>query len=787
LTLHRLEQLLGRDDVIAHVTLESRSPTRPNPRLAREVENDVDFRDDLVEIAPGKINRQKHETVPIARLLQVPELLGAAVIVVEAVHAEDVVSVRQQRFGQVRSDEASTSGDESAHQRSLTQSGADRSRAQRQAGVPPFATLRPVCGICGIIGPTAPADPESIRKMTAVLAHRGPDGEGHCQVRSPDGTDAGWLGHRRLRIIDLTDAAHQPMTGRGGAVALTYNGEIYNFRELRNELSCRGHAFNSTGDTEIVLRAYEEWGDDCVKHLDGMFAFAIWDRRDGHLLLARDRPGKKPLFYSATDERVTFGSEIKALRAGGVIADVAVPVLAQYLTFGYVPHPETITRGVQQVPPGSTVIWRPGHPAEVSRFWEPDFPARSSGFRRPGNGFLAEVRERFSTATARRMVADVPVGAFLSGGLDSSLVVAAMREHARGDVHTFSIGFPDDAASDERRYARIIAEHFQTNHTEFAVRADAVALLDTLVWHYDEPFADCSAIPTYIVSQLAAPHVKVVLNGDGGDEIFGGYDRFRAAAIARMIPPSIAPIGRRAARVMPASSGYYSTRRRLVRFFEAAEQPLLERYISWISVLPTSRITPFLTPEVLAETPGSPDDAFRVEYETHSGLPILDRLLAANFATNLPDDLAVKMDRMSMANSIETRSPFLDTALIDLLATVPASRKVGLRRVKPILRKAFRSRLPEVIWNRRKQGFGPPMHAWFRGPLAPVFEDEVLGPNALSARYLQRNAVRRMYESHRAGTSDEGFRLWPLLTFERWLRTLEAPLTSPPARPVLDA
>jgi asparagine synthase (glutamine-hydrolysing) len=636
-----------------------------------------------------------------------------------------------------------------------------------------------VCGICGIVGPSAPTDPELIGKMTGVLVHRGPDGEGHCALRTPDGAPAGWFGHRRLRILDLTEAAHQPMLAAGGQVALSYNGEIYNFRELRDDLKARGHTFASTGDTEVVLRAYEEWGDRCVERLDGMFALAIWDGRIGHMLLARDRPGKKPLYYAIGENRLVFGSEIKALVAGGVVPEVEAACLAQYLTFGYVPHPRTILRGVEQVPPGSILIWRPGGPATVSRFWEPAFPADPRDFRRPGEDLFAETRRVFSTATARRMVADVPVGAFLSGGLDSSLVVAAMIEHASGPVHTFSIGFPDDAPSDERRFARIVAEHLGTVHTEFAVQADAVALLDRLVWHYDEPFADCSAIPTYIVSQLASEHVKVVLNGDGGDEVFGGYDRFKAAAFGRMVPPWTAPIGLHLARLMPAGSGYYSTRRRLMRFFEAAEQPVLERYLSWISVLPAWRIGAFLTPDVLAETTGAPGDAFRIEYDAHPGLAPLDRLLAANFATYLPDDLAVKMDRMSMANSIETRSPFLDTALIDLMAGVSSARKVGLRRVKPLLRKAFGPQLPDVIWNRRKQGFGPPMHAWFRGPLAELFEDEVLATDSASAQYVRRDAVQKMYEGHRAGSSDEGFRLWAFLTLERWLRTLRAPLTSP--------
>ncbi len=645
-----------------------------------------------------------------------------------------------------------------------------------------------MCGICGIVGSPRDGDGAAIRVMTDRLRHRGPDGEGLQRLSAPGGAASGWFGHRRLRILDLTDAAHQPMISADGRIALTYNGEIYNFRELREQLTARGRSFASSGDTEVLLRAYEEWGDECVALLDGMFAFAIWDGRDGHLLMARDRPGKKPLFYAVLGDRLVFGSEIKALVAGGVSVEVAPEHLAEYLTFGYVPHPHTMVRGIRHLEPGSMIKWRPGGEPRSVRYWRPAVPDRPSALRAPDRQLFSEIRSAFATATARRMVADVPIGAFLSGGLDSSLVVAAMVAQGTGDVHTFSIGFPDDAPGDERRWARIVADHLGTRHTEYAVKADAVALLDQIVWHYDEPFADGSAIPTYIVCELAARQVKVVLNGDGGDEVFGGYDRFKAFVLASRAPQWPAPGIRRLARMLPTGSGYYSTRRRLLRFFEAAEQPLIERYLSWITVLPHHRLGEFLAPEVLALNPARPDAAFIAEYDAHPALKPLDRLLAANFATYLPDDLAVKMDRMSMANSIEARSPFLDTALIDLLATVPAARKVGLRRVKPLLGKSFGPSLPDVIWKRRKQGFGPPMHAWFRGPLGELFEDEVLAPDAASSPYLRRDALAGMYRAHRTGASDEGFRLWTFLSLERWLRAIGRPgAMAPTAEPVLGA
>ncbi len=619
--------------------------------------------------------------------------------------------------------------------------------------------------------------------MRDVLRHRGPDGEGEAEISgTAEGvTLRGWLGHRRLKILDLSGAAHQPMANESGSVLVTYNGEVYNYRELRRELQAKGASFRSTGDTEVVLRAYEEWGEACVEHLDGMFALALWDKRTATLLLARDRTGKKPLFYSTAGGRLTFGSEIKSITAcPWVTRSLDAKRLPEYLTFGYVPHPHTLYSDVQQLPPGTLLTFGPRGQSGPKAYWDalPEQP-----WLRPEPRTYERVRQLLRSATARRMASDVPLGALLSGGMDSSIVVALMVEAATEPVHTFSIGFPEEPSFDERDPARQVAAHLGTRHTEFAVELDAVSLMDRLLWHHDQPYADSSAIPTFVVSRLAREHVKVVLNGDGGDEVFGGYDRFRAAALSRTLPSAVARAGRRAARSLPRDAGYYSLQRRAERFLELADRPVHERYQSWIAVAHGPLLDDLLAPEIRALiSRAGPDEAMRRQYERVAHLPELDQILYANFRTYLPDDLAVKMDRMSMANSLEARSPFLDTALIEYMARLPARHKVGLRRLKPVLRQAFYPLLPEAIWNRKKHGFGVPMGNWFRGELGTMFEDEVLAAGARSSDFLSRSCLRRLWDEHQSATHEHGFRLWTVLTLEHWLRSLERPQELEPPR-----
>jgi asparagine synthase (glutamine-hydrolysing) len=641
-----------------------------------------------------------------------------------------------------------------------------------------------VCGISGWVAPPKEAlDPLVARRMRDVLRHRGPDGEGEWSAASGDAGMAAGLGHRRLRIIDLTDAAAQPMVSDDGLIALTYNGEIYNFRALRDELRAAGATFRSSGDTEVVLRAYERWGEAAVERLDGMFAFAVWDARTERLLLARDRTGKKPLFYWTDGRRLAFGSEIKSVLAcPWVDRRLDESRLPEFLTFGYVPNPATLYEGIHQVPPASVLSFGRDGLSAPRRYWDP-LTVRSPD----GHGPLhADVRRLLQDAVARRMVADVPLGALLSGGIDSSLVVALMSRLSAEPIHTFAIGFADDASFDERRYARTVAERFGTRHTEFSVELDAVGLLDRLLWHHDQPYMDSSAIPTYVVSQLASEHVVVALNGDGGDEVFGGYDRFRAAALSVRLPRAVAAAARAAASRLPVDHSYNSPGRRVQRFLERADRPVESRYQSWIAVADEDLLGSLLSPDVLAAAAGPVLESMDARYRHADRLPVLDRILYANFMTYLPDDLAVKMDRMSMANSLETRSPFLDTALVERLAAVPARQKVGKRRLKPVLRRAFWDELPPEIWNRDKHGFGVPMGTWFRGPLGEMFEDEVLAPGARVAPLLQGATLARLYTEHRDGRGEHGARLWTVLTLERWLRTLERPLDAEPPDPRLE-
>jgi asparagine synthase (glutamine-hydrolysing) len=636
-----------------------------------------------------------------------------------------------------------------------------------------------VCGICGLVGTDPAIDPGSLESMSHSLRHRGPEeaGDRLLTPHEPSGM-RGWFGHRRLKIVDLSDHSRQPMADDSGDVVISYNGEVYNFRELRHELETLGVRFRSAGDTEVVLRAYCQWGEGMFDRLDGMFAIAVWDARCGRLLLGRDRVGKKPLYYARAGRGgVAFGSEIKAVLAcPGVERSVDWSRLGEFLVFGYVPHPQTLLTGVAQVPPGSYVAVDGRGVHEPVRYWDA-LPAHQDLADSPG--FRGEVAHLLEQAVRRRLISDVPLGALLSGGIDSSLVVALMSRQLEEPVHTFSIGFPDEPSYDERDAARGVASHFGTRHTEFAVQVDAVGLLDRLLWHHDQPFADSSAIPTYLVCGLAKEHVTVVLNGDGGDEVFGGYDRFRAAAIARRLPPQAARAALALAGLLPQNDGYFGLRRRAQRFLDHADAPVQDRYQSWISLF-----SPALAGELTGRAPTELTTSMTRRYERAAagGLPVLDQILYANLETYLPDDLAVKMDRMAMAHSLEARSPFLDTALIDYMARLPARRKVGLRSVKPMLRKSFGELLPDWVWDRPKHGFGVPVGGWLRGDLRPLVEDELLCAGARAHELVPADTLRSLYAEHLSGRADHGGQIWTLLTLERWLRSLERPLAlDPPA------
>ena len=625
--------------------------------------------------------------------------------------------------------------------------------------------------------------------MTGTLAHRGPDGEG-LHLDGPVG-----LGHRRLSIIDLSEAASEPMTNEDGSLWLVFNGEIYNFRELRRSLEGR-HRFRSQGDGEVILHLYEEKGEAAVGELDGMFAFALWDARRRRLLLARDRTGKKPLYYHDGPRLFAFASEAKALLAHPSVPHERDPsALPLFLTYGYVPTPGTFYGGIRALPPAHTLAVTEAGTGAPERYWRAHFTsdgtrlvARGAGTQ-PGEAALGadaagvgvaerrmsddEAEERFlsllQAAVERRLIADVPLGAFLSGGLDSSSVVALMARAAGSRVKTFTIGFAGGAEYDERAHARVVAERFATEHTEFVVEPMALDLVDRLVYHHDGPFGDSSAVPTYLLSELTRTRVTVALNGDGGDEVFAGYLRLYGGALSEFVPRAAFSALSGLLSLLPEPADRKHPLRFAKRFAEAGRLPLLERYLRWNAYF-TDDLPALLRPELAADLDRQALlVSFRSAHAAGAG-STLARLLQLNFETYLLDDLLVKMDRMSMAHGLEARSPFLDTAVVEFGAALPDRLRMRLGKGKLLLRRAMRGILPESILKRGKMGFGAPLGAWFRSDLQGFVRERLLDPASPLYEYLRREAVEAVIERHGAARADLSARIWALLTLESWLR-----------------
>jgi asparagine synthase (glutamine-hydrolysing) len=620
-----------------------------------------------------------------------------------------------------------------------------------------------MCGICGILDFGASLDLElCVRQMSDALVHRGPDDSGGKILGARDRTRAA-LGHRRLSVIDLSSAGQQPMTDRSGNASIVFNGEIYNFAEKRK--LCPDYAFQSRTDTEVILALYEKYGEEFVRELDGMFALALWDESKQILLLARDRAGKKPLYYTRAGGYLAFASEIKALlRIPGFSPPVDEAALPLYLTYGYVPTPKTFYQGIFKVPPGCLLIIRADGTAAHHQYWR--YPVRME--QPVGRTALLAVRlrELVEQAVTKRMQADVPLGAFLSGGLDSTVIAGIMSRFSREPVRTFSIGFLGDPAYDETAYARMAASAFGTRHTEFRVAMDAIGLIQTLVHHYDEPFGDSSAIPTYIVSQLARRHVTVALSGDGGDEVFGGYERMAAALWTERLPRALMSAGKFLTGNLIAPSHARSRGHRLHRFFANADLPLIERYLAWNS---------FFRPDEIAElcpsnAPADIAESFRRAFADSARGSVLQQILYLNYTTYLLDDLLVKTDRMSMANGLEVRCPFLDTALVEWTASLPDAMKIHRGTLKYILRQAYRHLVPRPILSRSKMGFGVPLGAWMRKELREYSHDLLLGPSALTGTLMERGPLEALLREHNACLRDHGQRIWCLLCLEVWLR-----------------
>ncbi len=616
-----------------------------------------------------------------------------------------------------------------------------------------------------------PVEASLARRLCDALVHRGPDDEGYY-LNGPVA-----LGQRRLAILDLA-GGHQPMSNEDATVWVTFNGEIYNFEELRQRLEGFGHRFATCSDTEVIVHAYEQYGADCVKKLRGMFAFALWDQPRQTLLLARDRVGKKPLFYTEVDGQWVFASELQALlQHPGLAREVHWAALDDYLTYGYVPAPKTIFRGVHKLLPAHwlTLRLRPGESdgpdVHIERYWQLAYePKLTLSEEDAADGLLEVLRE----AVRLRMIADVPLGALLSGGIDSSFVVALMSQLSDRSVRTFSIGF-DDQEFNELPHARRVAERCGTDHHELIVRPNALEVLPTLVRHYGEPYADSSAIPSYYVAKLTREHVKVALNGDGGDECFAGYERYAGGLMADRygrIPAAIRTLAiEPLSRLIPTSAPRRSRLRQARRFLEVAGQPSPQRYLRWIGYVPTMEKAALYSPDFQEQLAGHRAEAWLLEMWdrlTAAGLGPLDRMLALDVESYLPYDLLVKMDIATMANSLEARSPFLDHHVMEFCARLPASYKLRGMRLKHLLKKAGAGLLPPETLIRRKMGFGVPVGDWMRGELRSWMEDLLLSPRALKRGYFQPESLRQVVDRHLEGREDRSFELWALLWLELW-------------------
>ncbi len=637
-----------------------------------------------------------------------------------------------------------------------------------------------MCGICGITWTPdrEPPDAAVLDRMTDVLEHRGPDDRGIWRDRGVA------LGFRRLSIIDLATGS-QPMSNEDGSIRVVFNGEIYNFPSLRNRLEGNKHTFRTASDTEVIVHLYEDEGPRCFERLRGMFAIAIWDGRERRLVLGRDRLGVKPLVYRHEPGRLAFASELKSiLQIPDVPRELDPTSLDHYLALQYVPHPRTIFRGIQKLPPAHYAVWQDGR-LTINRYWQLDFN-HEEPLSEPD--YCEQLRETLTEATRLRMIADVPLGAFLSGGIDSTITVGLMQQAAARPVKTFSIGFPV-AEFDETRYARIAAQHLKTDHHEFIVEPNCVEVLPKLIWHFDEPFADSSAIPTFYVSQMTRRYVTVALTGDAGDELFAGYPRYRAVKLAgyfdRLPWAARAAIASPLWQYLPASVRQKSRRRQFKKLVAHLRDSPERRYTRWVTIFDEAARADLYADDFIAELEDAdPTDFLLASYGRSRRRDIVSRTSFVDLETYLPCDLLTKVDIASMANSLECRSPFLDHHVVELAVAMPASLKMPRLTGKHILKRAFADLLPREIVRRPKMGFGVPLDSWFRGELAGFVRDILLDPLTLDRGYFRPDAVRRLVADHQAARWDHSYRIWSLLFFELWHRVYldnAAPPLSPPS------
>ena len=622
-----------------------------------------------------------------------------------------------------------------------------------------------MCGIVGVANKKDSVGRELLERMNCAIIHRGPDEDGFY-LKGNVG-----LAMRRLSIIDLA-GGQQPIHNADRTKWIVYNGEVYNYQELREGLEARGHRLYTSSDTEVVLRLFEEEGPDCLRHLRGMFAFAIWDEVDKSLFIARDRVGKKPLLYShQSNGDLIFGSEFQALlKHPSVSREVDYDAINDYLSYLCVPAPRTAFKSIRKLEPGHWLRWKDGE-IETRRYWQPDF---SKKIKISEQDAIEETTRIIRESTRLRMIAEVPLGAFLSGGVDSSTVVALMAQESSRPVKTFSIGFEEQDYS-ELKYARRVAEHVGAEYNEFIVKPNAMEILPTLVEHYGEPYADSSAVPTYYVSRETRKHVTVALNGDGGDESFAGYERYSAMLIAekyRRIPGFLrrslieAPIG-----LLPTSELKRSRVRDVKRFLRAANLPRTKRYHRWMSAFDDDEKSNMLTDEFRSRIgAGETSDVLEKWFAAANGSGVLDAALLTDQMTYLPNDLLVKVDIASMANSLEARSPLLDHKVIEFAASLPENLKMQRFETKSLLKKVASRLVPREVIYRRKMGFGVPVGKWFRSEMKDFVREILLSPAALSRGIVKPAAIERYVDEHTTGSRDHAFQIWTLLMLELWFQ-----------------
>jgi asparagine synthase (glutamine-hydrolysing) len=638
-----------------------------------------------------------------------------------------------------------------------------------------------VCGITGAIWWEASrsVSEATLSRMTASLQHRGPDASGQLFInpQMETGQPGVALGHQRLSIIDVSGSV-QPLGNEDGSIQIVFNGEIYNYKELRSPLLAAGHKFRTDGDTEVIVHLYEEHGLEFVNHLRGMFALALWDGRQQKMILARDRMGQKPLHYRMEAGRLAFASELKSLLQIPDLPRRLDRVSAlRFMTLQYVPHPHSILEGFNKLPPATLAVLENGE-LKIRPYWCPPYSDPDLSRSRIDD-WREELRETLTEAVRLRLRSDVPLGAFLSGGVDSTIISGLMQSLLDRPVKTFSIGFPV-AAFDERGFARTAAEFLGTEHHDEVVHPDALETLPQLVWHYDEPFGDSSAIPTMHLARMTRKHVTVALTGDAGDELFCGYDRYKAVRIAGRLdlaPRWTKQLCSGLVRYLPSSVQQKSFRRRLKRLLEVLAQAPEERYLNWITIFNRARLQALVTDELWSAAAGTdPAQCISDAYQMCPNRDFITRTTATDVVTYLPCDILTKVDIATMASGLEGRSPMLDHHVVELAARMPIGVKQTGQGGKRVLIETFSDLIPPAIQTRKKMGFGVPIDHWFRDELKPLLHDVLLSDRSLDRGLLRPAAVRQLVDEHTSGAMDHAYRLWNLLCLEVWQRMyLDAP------------